>query len=252
MGRLAGKTALITGGTSGIGLATAQLFQEEGARVAVTGRSLANRELAQEVLGHGALIFESDAGRLDDIDALMDTVGQNFGSLDILFLNAGLGTPGGLEIVTEADFDRMIAVNLKGVFFALQRALPLLNRGASVIVTTSIANRMASPNFSLYAAAKAGVRSMMQGLALELIPRGVRINALCPGPIDTPMFGKGLPEDVVQRRRALINEKSPCKRWGTPMEVAKTALFLASDDSSYIVGEEIVVDGCISLLRPFG
>lgn len=250
--KLAGKTALITGGTSGIGLATAQLFQEEGARVAVTGRSAEGLARARESLGQDAVVLASDAGRLDDIETLVGDVGRLLGNLDILFLNAGLGTPGSLENVTEANFDDIIGVNLKGVFFTIQKALHLLNPGASVIVTTSTANRVASPNFSIYAASKAAARSLVQALALELIPKGIRVNAVCPGPIDTPMFGRGLPEDIVLRRRAVINEKSPYKRWGTPSEVAKTVLFLGSDDSSYILGEEIVVDGAVSLLRPFG
>lgn len=252
MTRLAGKKALITGGTSGIGLATAQLFQEEGAQVAVTGRNAEGLARARQILGDDAMVLSSDAGRLDDIEHLMAEVGQAFGKLDILFLNAGLAKPGSLEKVTEADFDELIAINLKGVFFAVQKALPLLSHGASVIVTTSIANRVASPNASIYAATKAGTRSLVQALAVELIAKGIRINAVSPGPIDTPMFGQDLPEEIVQRRRALINEKSPCKRWGTPMEIAKTVLFLGSDDSSYILGEEIVVDGSVSLLRPFG
>lgn len=252
MARLAGKMALITGGTSGIGLATAQLFQEEGAQVAVTGRSTEGLARARQVLGEDAIVLASDAGRLDDIERLMVEVGQAFGKLDVLFLNAGLAKLGSLDKMTEADFDEIIAANLKGVFFAIQKALPLLGPGASVIVTTSIANRVASPNASLYAATKAGARSLVQALALELIAKGIRVNAVSPGPIDTPMFGQGLPEEVMLLRRALINEKSPYKRWGTPMEVAKTVLFLGSDDSSYVLGEEIVVDGSISLLRPFG
>lgn len=250
--KLQNKTALITGGTSGIGLATAQLFQKEGARIAVTGRKPEGLAQAKALLGENALAIQSDAGCLVDIEQLLAEVQQRFGKLDVLFLNAGYAKPGLLGQVSEADFDAMINTNLKGIFFTLQKVQSLLNPGASIIVTTSIANRMASPNFSLYAATKAALRSLVQALALELIEQGVRINAICPGPIETQMFGQGLPQEIVEKRRATINEKSPCKRWGKPIEAANVVLFLASDDSSYVVGEEIVVDGCISLLRPFG
>lgn len=183
MKKLSSKTALITGGTSGIGLAAARLFQQEGAHVAVTGRNPERLAEAREALGDEALIIASDAGNLTDIEALMGTVEENLGRLDVLFLNAAVAKGGPLEQVSENDFDEQIAVNVKGVFFALQKALPLLNPGASVIVTTSIANRLETPNASVYAASKAALRSLVQTLALELIGRGIRVNAVCPGPI---------------------------------------------------------------------
>lgn len=250
MQKLLGKSVLITGGTSGVGLATAQLFQEHGARIAVTGRNPASLSEAKKILGTDAQVFASDVSKMADIDTLMDQVAEQFGRLEVLFLNAGIGKMGALEQVTEADFDEQISINLKGVFFTLQKALPLLNSGASVIVTTSTGNRFATPNFSVYAASKAGLRSMVQALALELIGKGVRLNAIAPGPIDTPMYGRGgLAGEALKLKKALIQEKSPCKRLGLPIEVAKAALFLACDDSSYLVGEEIVVDGGTSLLR---
>lgn len=253
MQRLLGKTALITGGTSGIGLATAALFQAEGARVAVTGRSPEGVAQAGIALGNDALVCASDAGSLADIDALMAAVGERFGGLDVLFLNAAIAKAGLLERVSDSDFDAQIAVNLKGVYFTLQKALPLLNPGASVIVTTSIGNRFGTPGSSVYSASKGALRSMVQTVALELIGRGIRVNCICPGPIDTPMFDRmGLPEAVLKQRKATIQEKSPSKRFGTPDEVAKVVLFLACDDSSYVVGEEIVVDGGMSIMRPVG
>lgn len=253
MKRLAGKNALITGGTSGIGLAAAQLFQEEGAHVAVTGRNPTGLALARSVLGEGALIIASDAGRMLDIRSLMETVERALGHLDVLFLNAAVAKGASLEQVTESDFDHQMDVNFKGVFFALQEALPLLNPGASVIVTTSIANRLGTPNASVYAASKAALRSLVQSLALELIGRGIRINALCPGPIDTPMYEHmGLPPDFVRQRKIRIQERSPYKRFGTPEEAARVALFLACEDSAYVVGEEIVVDGGMSIAKPEG
>lgn len=253
MKKLSSKTALITGGTSGIGLAAARLFQQEGAHVAVTGRNPERLAEAREALGDEALIIASDAGNLTDIEALMGTVEENLGRLDVLFLNAAVAKGGPLEQVSENDFDEQIAVNVKGVFFALQKALPLLNPGASVIVTTSIANRLGTPNASVYAASKAALRSLVQALALELIGRGIRVNAVCPGPIDTPMYEHmGLPADFVRQRKAKIQERSPYKRFGSPDEAARVVLFLASEDSAYVVGEEIVVDGGMSIAKPEG
>lgn len=249
MGKLEGKTALITGGTSGIGLATAELFLREGARLLVAGRSQENAERASALLGGAARTVACDSGRLSDIEALLREAGEYLGSIDVLFLNAAVAKAAPLEAVTEADFDEIFSVDLKGVFFTLQKSLPLLAPGASIIVTTSIANRLGSPNFSVYAAAKAALRSLVQSLALELVGRGYRINAVCPGPIDTPMFERlGLSEAAAQAKRDATREKSPSKRFGSPDEVAKVVLFLASGDSSYIVGEEIVVDGGMSLL----
>lgn len=247
--KLAGKTALITGGSSGIGLATAQLFLQHGARVAITGRDPVGLDRAQQELAGRALIFPSDAGKLDDIHGLIQQVGAAFGKLDVLFLNAGIAQAAPFEAVSEEQFDAMVGVNIKGVFFTIQQALPLFNEQASIIVTTSIVNQMGTPGFSVYGACKSALRSLVQTLGLELIGRGIRINAISPGPIDTPIFDRfGLPAAVAQTVKEDIACKSPIKRFGEPEEVAKVALFLASADSSYIVGGEIVVDGGMSLL----
>lgn len=249
MSKLAGKTALITGGTSGIGLATAKLFQAEGARVVVTGRSPEGLTQARQELGSAALVLASDAGSVAEIKALIGAVGKHVDRLDILVLNAAIAKPAPLEAVSEATFDETVGINLKGVFFTLQQALPLLREGSSVIVTTSITNQLGSPNFSVYAACKAALKSLVASLALELIPRKIRINAVSPGPISTPMFDRfGLPPEVAQGIKDEIQGKSPIRRFGNPEEIAKVNLFLASDDSSYVVGEEIVVDGGMSLL----
>lgn len=249
MGRLADKTVLITGGSSGIGLATARLFLAEGARVAVTGREPASLARAREILGSEALVLQSDAACLDAIDAVLAQVQAHFGKLDVLFLNAGVSVALPLEHVSEARFDEVMDVNVKGAFFMLQKALPLLANPASVIMTTSITNRMGSPHFSVYAASKAALRSLVQSLALELAGRGVRVNAISPGPIETPIYERvGLPAAMVQGIKGEIARKSPSGRFGSPDEVAKVALFLASEDSAYLVGEEIVIDGGMSLL----
>src|SRR5438105_350765 len=236
MQKLAGKTALITGGTSGIGLAAARLFLEQGARVAITGRDTAALAQARHALGGDVVVLQSDAGKLADIDHLMASLREHWERLDVLFVAAAVAGPAPFESVTETQFDELLAVNLKGVFFTVQKALPLLAPKASVILTTSIANQMGSPNFSVYAASKAALRSLAQTLALELIGRGVRVNAISPGPIATPIWGKfGLPEDAAQAVKDEVQRKSPARRFGEPEEVARAALFLACDDASYIV-----------------
>lgn len=249
MKKLEGKIALITGGSGGIGLASARLFQAEGAQLAITGRDPDALARAGAALGGRALLLGADAGRLDDIERVMAAVRQRFGRLDVLFINAGLARPAPLEQVGEADFDEQIATNLKGVFFTLQQALPLFDGAASVIVTTSITNRLGSPNFSVYGAAKAAQRSLVKSLGLELIGRGIRVNALSPGPIATPMFDRlGLEPEAAAAKKRAIAQKSPIGRFGDADEVARAALFLACADSSYMVGGELVLDGGMSLL----
>jgi NAD(P)-dependent dehydrogenase (short-subunit alcohol dehydrogenase family) len=248
MRKLENLTALITGGNSGIGLATARLFREHGARIAITGRDPESLRRAQEILGDEALVMRSEAGRIADIDAAMAAIRERFGQLDIVVANAAVAQPTPFEQVSEAQFDEINAINYKGVFFTVQKALPLLAKGGSVIVTTSISNRAGAPNFSVYAAGKAALRSLVQSLSLELIGRGIRVNAISPGPVDTPGFGRwDIPRETVQAIREEFERRSPSKRFGTPEEVAQVALFLASADSSYVVGAEIVVDGGFSL-----
>lgn len=249
MQKLSGKNVLITGGSSGIGLATAKLFLEQGARVAITGRNAQALTQANQTLGGDALTLQCDASNVSEIEDAMATLKARWGQIDVLLVNAAIAGPAPFEAVTEAHFDELSGVNFKGVFFTVQKALPLLSAKASVIVTTSISNQMGSPNFSVYAACKAALRSLVQTLGLELIGRGIRINAISPGPITTPMWGKfGMPDDAAQAVREDVQRKSPIKRFGESDEVAQVALFLASDDSSYIVGQEIVVDGGMSLL----
>jgi len=242
--KLEGKVVLITGGTNGIGLASARLFKAHGARLAVTGRDPATLASAREELGSDALVVASQVGDLAEVDALLAQVKERFGRLDVLFLNAGLSSPAPFEQVTEEQFDAIVGLNFKAVFFTIQKALPLLGEGASVILTTSITNQTGTPNFSVYGASKAALRSLAQSLGLALIGRGIRVNAISPGPIDTKAFGRlKLPPERVEAIHADIRARSPIKRFGRADEVAKVALFLASDDAAYVVGEEIVVDG---------
>lgn len=249
MNKLEGKVALITGASSGIGLATARLFQAQGARLVVTGQDRDKLAQAQSELGPDTLAVCSDCSSVEQIAALMAQIKERFGRLDVLFINAGVATAAPIEAVDETLYQRHMDVNVKGAFFTIQHALPLMAAGGAIVVTTSIVNRLGSPNFSLYAASKAALRSMVQALALELVGRGVRVNAVCPGPIATPIFDRfGLPPEIAAAVKGDIAAKSPSKRFGTPDEVARVALFLASDDAAYVVGEEIVVDGGMSLL----
>lgn len=246
--KLDGKTALITGGSGGIGLATARLFIEHGARLAITGRDRESLEEAQRQLGGDTLALQCDAAKLTDIEASMQAFAARFGRIDVLFVNAGFSSPAPFADITEAQFDDIAATNFKGAFFTIQKALPLLVDGASIIVTTSISNEKGSPNFSVYAACKAAQRSLVRTLSLELLPRGIRVNAVSPGPIDTPRFGQrwGVSQEVIDGIKADFIGKSPMHRFGEPEEVAKAVLFLACHDSSYLAGTEIVVDGGVS------
>ncbi|MES2354069.1 MAG: SDR family oxidoreductase [Pseudomonadota bacterium] len=250
MQTLSGKTALITGGNSGIGLATAKLFREHGANVVITGRDATTLEEARKTLGDDTLAVLSDAGKLDDIELLMQRVKEQFGRLDVLFVNAAIARPAPFDVVTETEFDETVGINFKGAYFIIQKALPLLAKGSSVIVTTSIANQVGAANFGVYAACKAALCSLVKTLSVELISRGIRVNAVSPGPIDTPGFGRwgNVPKEVVDTVRADFTNRSPIKRFGTSEEVAKAVLFLSSDDASYTVGTELVVDGGFSLL----
>ena len=201
MDKLKGKTVLITGGSSGIGLATAKLFREEGAHLAITGRDPDGLARAQEELGSETLVIRSNAGNVAEIESMMAQVKNHFARLDVLFVNAGVAKPSPIDLVSETQFDEIMGINIKGVYFTIQKALPLLSGTASIIATTSITNQLGSPNFSVYGASKAALRSLVQSLGLELIGRGIRVNAISPGPISTPIFAKmGLSEEAAQEK----------------------------------------------------
>ncbi len=247
--KLENKVAVITGGNSGIGLSTAKLFQAEGARVVITGRRQDVVDSAVKEIGGDSAGFKSDASKLDDITALYEKVKEKFGKIDVLFLNAGVAKFGPFTSVDEATFDEMVNINFKGLFFNVQKALPLLNEGASVIFTTSIADQKGFPDTSVYSATKAAVRSLARTLSAELVDKKIRVNAIAPGPIDTPIFEKlGVPEEAVGEVKEGFASTVPMKRMGTPDEIAKAALFLASDDSSFVLGIDLAVDGGVAQL----
>lgn len=244
MGKLDGKTAIITGGSSGIGLATAKQFIAEGARVIITGRRQVAIDAALKILGNDALGIQGDLGDLADLDQLAATAKDHFGRLDIVFANAGINEPGPFDQVTEASFDRVFRTNVKGLFFSIQKLLPLLNDGAAIILTGSTASQRASDGYSVYAGTKATVRAFARNWALDLKDRGIRVNVLSPGPTKTPMVESlGLDAQQMAELDAAIAGMIPLGRWGQPEDLAKAALFLASSDSSFITGSELFVDG---------
>lgn len=247
--KLQGKVAVVTGGNSGIGLAIAREFTEQGADVVIFGRNTQTLHEAAQTIGNGTLGVQGDVTRLADLERLFQETVARFGKIDILVANAGIAKPAPLDLTDEALFDLTSDVNFKGAFFTVQKAIPHLNDGASVILTTSAGNVKGMPEFSVYVASKAAVRSLARSFAAALLPRGIRVNALSPGPIETPIFGRmGLPEEVQEGIAAQISEMTPIKRFGQPEEMAKAALFLASSDSSYVVGSELVADGGMSQL----
>jgi NAD(P)-dependent dehydrogenase (short-subunit alcohol dehydrogenase family) len=244
MKRLEGKVAVVTGGNSGIGLATAKRFQEEGARVAISGRSRKTLDDAVKTIGNGVLAVQSDVAKLSDVDKLYAEVSQKLGKIDVLFVNAGIAKFAPLAETSEALYDEQFDINIKGAYFTIQKALPFLNDGASIILNTSVVDSTGNPGTSAYSATKAAMRSLARTAAAELVGRGIRVNTVAPGPIVTPIFGKtGLPKEAFDALVGEIAAKVPMKRFGQPEEVAATVAFLASQDASYITGVEINVDG---------
>ena len=243
MDRYEGKKVVIIGGTSGIGLATAKMLLDGGARVLVTGRSQAGLDSAEKEIGKDAIVVSSDARSLTDLDALAVRAKDEFGTLDLLFVNAGFSLFAPLEQTTEATFDEMFNLNAKGPFFAVQKLAPLINQGGAVVLTTSTANVKGMPLLAAYGGAKAALRSFARVFAAELLPRGIRVNAVSPGPTETPIIGKAFPDkDVAAQLMAQMTEDIPMKRFGTAEEQAKAVLFLAFD-ATFTTGAEFPVDG---------
>jgi NAD(P)-dependent dehydrogenase (short-subunit alcohol dehydrogenase family) len=243
--KLAGKIAVITGGSSGIGLATARRFVEEGAHVVITGRREKELREAAIFIKKNVTTVTGDVSRLEDLDRLYALVKEKHGHIDILFANAGAGTIAPLEVATEAHFDQTFDVNVKGMFFTVQKALPLFKDGGSIVLTSSVSNVKGLPGFTAYAASKAAVRNFARGWAMELKDRKIRVNCMSPGAIDTPALATttGLTAEQAKQAAEQFLTQIPMARRGTPEEIAAAVAFLASDESSYITGVDLAVDG---------
>ncbi|QHV96900.1 SDR family oxidoreductase [Spirosoma endbachense] len=250
MNRLQDKVAVITGGTTGIGLATAKEFIAQGAKVIITGRSQASVDQAITELGEQAYGFIWDATDSGAIYRFAEFVQENFTSIDILFINAGVAKFATFEQMTPEIFDESVNTNVKGAYFTIQALLPFMDKGGSIVLNTSINAHIGAPGASVYAATKAAVLTLAKNLSVELISRNIRVNAISPGPIQTPLHTStklGLSEQQVDQMNQGIIEKIPLHRFGRPEEIAKVALFFASDDSSFVVGAELIVDGGMTL-----
>jgi NAD(P)-dependent dehydrogenase (short-subunit alcohol dehydrogenase family) len=242
--RFEGKVVVVTGGNSGIGLATARLFHEEGAKVAISGRDQKTLDEAAKTIGTGTLAVKADVSRLEDIDGFYSQAIAKFGKIDALFANAGIAKFAPASDSSEQLFDETFDINVKGLFFTLQKALPHLNDNAAIVLNSSVVNSKGTPSSSIYSASKAAVRSLARTFAAELAERGIRVNVVSPGPIETPIFGRtGLPQAAIDEFATYLKAANPMKRFGKPEEVGRAVLFLASSEASYITGVDLNVDG---------
>jgi NAD(P)-dependent dehydrogenase (short-subunit alcohol dehydrogenase family) len=249
MSRLEGKRALITGGTTGIGLETARKFLAEGARVIITGTNPATLQAASDDLGDRVVVVASDASDVAAQAALAQTVAQNFGQLDILFINAGIAKLKPIEQWTEAAYDQSFAVNVKGPFFLVQALLPVFAAKASIVLNGSVNAHIGMPSSSVYAATKAALISFVRTFSGELIGRGIRVNAISPGPVSTPLYGKlGFSEADLKQVAASVQGQVPAGRFASTVEIADAVLYFASDESAYTVGAELLIDGGMSAI----
>lgn len=248
MDRLKGKRALITGGTSGIGLEAAREFLAEGAQVAITGTNPANIEAAQKELGSSVLVIRADAGDPAAQNSVAGAVRERFGALDVLVVNAGIAVLKPVEAWDEPAFDRTMTINLKGPFFLIQALLPVFANPASIVLNGSVNAHIGMPNSSVYGASKAALVSLARTLSGELISRGIRVNVVSPGPISTPLYSKlGFAEADLKAVASSIQAQVPAGRFGSPSEIARAFVFLASDESAFTVGGELLIDGGMSL-----
>jgi NAD(P)-dependent dehydrogenase (short-subunit alcohol dehydrogenase family) len=244
MRKLENKVAVVTGGNSGIGLATAILFTENGAKVAITGRDKKTIDDAVKEIGNGAIGIVSDVSEIKTLDAQYKKVSDSFGKIDVLVVNAGVYISGTLIDFTEDQFDQATDINFKGVFFSVQKALPYLNDGASIILTSSASSEMGVGGVSVYSATKAAVYSLAKAFSTELADRGIRVNIISPGPVETPIMKRGgATKEQIEDLKVIVSATTVIGRMAKPEEIAEGFLYLASDDSKYMLGSELLLDG---------
>ena len=247
--RFKGKVAVVTGGNKGIGLGVAKAYASEGASVVITGRDDKSLQAAAEDIGPGTLAIKSDASKISDIENVMNVIRERFGTIHALFVNAGAGKFTPLEQVTEEFFDDTFNVNVKGVLFTVQKALPLMKAGSAVVLNASINGHMAMPNTTVYAASKAAVISLAKTLSIELVERGIRVNSISPGPIESTFLSRELSAEQLQQTKDWIVSQVPMKRFGQPEDIAAAVLYLTSPESAYVIGADLIIDGGMRTLR---
>jgi NAD(P)-dependent dehydrogenase (short-subunit alcohol dehydrogenase family) len=243
------RVAVVTGGNKGIGLGVAKAYSREGASVAITGRDDKTLQAAAEEIGPGTLAIRSDASKVSDIENAMVAIRERFGRIDALFVNAGAGKFTPVEEVTEAFFDDTFNLNVKGVLFTVQKALPLMRSGSAIVLNASINGHMAMPNTTVYAASKAAVISLAKTLSIELVERGIRVNSISPGPIESTFLSRELPAEELQQTRDWIVSQVPMRRFGQPEDIAAAVLYLTSPESAYVIGADLIIDGGMRTLR---
>jgi len=247
--RFQGKVAVVTGGNSGIGLGVAKAYAQEGARVAITGRNEKSLEAAAKEIGDGTLAIQSDAGKMAEIEGAMKKIGERFGRIDALFVNAGVAKLVPFEQVTEELFNETVDINMKGVFFTVQKAIPLMPKGSAVVLNASINAHLGMAGTTVYGASKAAVINMAKTFSAELLEKGIRVNAISPGPIISALLARdGVTQEKLQETKDWIQSQVPAKRFGTPEEIAAAVLYLTSSESAFVLGAELIIDGGMSTL----
>jgi NAD(P)-dependent dehydrogenase (short-subunit alcohol dehydrogenase family) len=247
--RFQGKVAVVTGGNSGIGLGVAKAYAREGAQVAITGRNEKTLEAAAKEIGDGTLAIQSDAGKVAEIETAMKKIKERFGRIDALFVNAGVGKFVPFEKVTEEFFDETVNINMKGVFFTVQKAIPLMSKGSAIVLNASINAHLGMPGTTVYGATKAAVINMAKTLSRDLLEKGIRVNAVSPGPITSALLGRDrMSQEKVQEIKDWIQSQVPIKRFGTPEEIAAGVLYLTAPESAFVLGAELIIDGGMATL----
>jgi NAD(P)-dependent dehydrogenase (short-subunit alcohol dehydrogenase family) len=247
--RFQGKVAVVTGGNSGIGLGVAKAYAREGAQVAITGRNEKTLQAAAKEIGDGTLAIQSDAGKVAEIETAMKKIKERFGRIDAMFVNAGVAKLIPFDEVTEEFFDETVNINMKGVFFTVQKAIPLMSKGSAIVLNASINAHLGMPGTTVYGATKAAVINMAKTLSRDLLEKGIRVNAISPGPITSALLGRdGMSQEKVQEIKDWIQSQVPIKRFGTPEEIAAGVLYLTAPESAFVLGAELIIDGGMATL----